>query len=113
MRQIALPLDELRGGGSPSLIITDANATAFAGLGSAASWPGRCAILAGPARSGKSLMARYFAGQGGPNTRNEVIDDADTLDDEALFHRWNAALGARHKKPAPPMDAFKKIAKYL
>lgn len=34
-------------------------------------------------------MARYFAGQGG-----EVIDDADQMDDEALFHRWNAALNA-------------------
>jgi Bacterial dnaA protein len=86
MRQIALPLDELRGGGSPSLIITDANAAAFAGLGNAASWPGRCAILVGPARSGKSLMARYFAGQGG-----SVIDDADSAAAEVLFNAWNRA----------------------
>lgn len=86
MRQIALPLDELRGGGSPSLIITDANATAFAGLGSAVSWPGRCAILVGPARSGKSLMARYFAGQGGV-----VIDDAEAAGAEILFNAWNRA----------------------
>ncbi len=95
MQQIALPLDKLRLGGSDSVIITQSNADAFAALGNHAAWPGHCAILIGPARSGKSLMARYFAGQGGPNTRNEVIDDADTLDDEALFHRWNAALGAR------------------
>ena len=86
MRQIALPLDELRGGGSPSLIITDANANAFAGLGNASGWPGRCAILAGPARSGKSLMARYFTGQGGT-----VIDDADTALAEILFNAWNRA----------------------
>jgi Bacterial dnaA protein len=86
MRQIALPLDELRGGGSPSLIITDANAAAFAGLGNAASWPGRCAILVGPARSGKSLMARYFVGQGG-----SVIDDADSAAAEVLFNAWNRA----------------------
>ncbi len=95
MQQIALPLDKLRLGGSDSVIITQSNADAFAALGNHAAWPGHCAILIGPARSGKSLMARYFAGQGGPNTRNEVIDDADALDDEALFHRWNAALGAR------------------
>lgn len=84
MRQIALPLDELRGGGSPSLIITDSNATAFAGLGNSASWPGRCAILVGPARSGKSLMARYFAAQTGT-----VIDDADKSGAEILFNAWN------------------------
>ena len=89
MQQIALPLDKLRSGGSDSVIITASNAAAFAALGNHAAWPGHCAILIGPPRSGKSLMARYFAGQGG-----EVIDDADTLNDEALFHRWNAALDA-------------------
>jgi Bacterial dnaA protein len=84
MRQIALPLDELRGGASSSLIITPSNATAFAGLSSAATWPKRCAILTGPARSGKSLMARYFSGQGG-----SVIDDAETKPAETLFNAWN------------------------
>lgn len=86
MRQIALPLDELRGGASSSLIITPSNATAFAGLGSAASWPRHCAILVGPARSGKSLMARYFGGQGGT-----VVDDAETNAAESLFNAWNRA----------------------
>lgn len=86
MSQIALPLDELRGGASSSLIITDSNATAFAGLGSAANWAKRCAILIGPARSGKSLMARYFSGQGGT-----VIDDAETTPAETLFNAWNRA----------------------
>ncbi|WP_430446075.1 ATPase [Sphingorhabdus contaminans] len=86
MRQIALPLDELRGGASSSLIITPSNATAFAGLGSAASWPRHCAILVGPARSGKSLMARYFGGQGGT-----VVDDAETNAAETLFNAWNRA----------------------
>jgi hypothetical protein len=89
MRQIALPLDKLRSGGPDSLIITPSNADVFAALGNHAAWPGHCAILIGPPRSGKSLMARYFSGQGG-----EVIDDAEALPDEELFHRWNAALGA-------------------
>jgi len=86
MRQIALPLDELRGGASSSLIITASNATAFAGLSSAANWPRHCAILVGPARSGKSLMARYFSGEGGT-----VIDDAETNSAENLFNAWNRA----------------------
>jgi chromosomal replication initiation ATPase DnaA len=86
MRQIALPLDELRGGGLSSLIITESNATAFAGLGNASSWSGRCAILIGPARSGKSLMARYFAAQDGT-----VIDNADKSGSQVLFNAWNRA----------------------
>jgi Bacterial dnaA protein len=86
MRQIALPLDELRSGVSASLIVTDANAAIFAGLGNVSGWPGRCAILTGPPRSGKSLMARYFAGQGGT-----VIDNAETVSAETLFNAWNRA----------------------
>ncbi len=89
MKQIALPLDTLRSGGPDSLIVTDSNAAAVAALGASDRWPGHCAILVGPPRSGKSLMARYFVGRGG-----ESIDDADRLDEEALFHRWNAARDA-------------------
>jgi chromosomal replication initiation ATPase DnaA len=87
MKQIALPFDELNPDRTDDcLIVTASNAIAFAALGSSASWPGHCAILVGPPRSGKSLMARYFAAQGGM-----VIDDADCLSDENLFHQWNAA----------------------
>jgi hypothetical protein len=92
MKQIALPLDRLRSVGGDSLIVTTSNADAVAALGGAQSWLGHCAILVGPPRSGKSLMARYFASQGG-----EVVDDADLSADEALFHRWNAARDSGHK----------------
>lgn len=84
MRQIALPLDELRNGASSSLIITQSNAAAFAGLSSAAAWPKHCAILTGPARSGKTLMARYFSGQSGT-----VIDEAESSSAETMFNAWN------------------------
>lgn len=87
MRQIALPLDELRGGGSQSLIITESNAQAFAALGRSANWSVRCAILTGPARSGKSLMANYFTS----NADGTVIDDAEKAGQEALFNAWNRA----------------------
>jgi chromosomal replication initiation ATPase DnaA len=87
MKQIALPFDELNPGRTGDcLIVTPSNSAAFSALGNSANWPGHCAILVGPARSGKSLMARYFTAQGGA-----VIDDADSVGDETLFHRWNAA----------------------
>jgi chromosomal replication initiation ATPase DnaA len=87
MRQIALPLDELRPGVTSSLIITQSNAPVVSALAQASSWPGRCAILCGPARSGKSLMARYFVMQ----ADGDVIDNADTAGEEVLFNAWNRA----------------------
>ena len=87
MRQIALPLDELRSGASSSLIITDSNAAVFGSLGNASAWPGRCFILTGPPRSGKSLMARYYSAQVG----GTVIDEAETKGAELLFNAWNRA----------------------
>jgi len=56
-------------------------------MGRAASWPFRTALLSGPPRSGKSLLARWFVEAGA----GDAIDDADTMDEAALFHRWNAA----------------------
>ncbi len=48
-------------------------------------------MLHGPARSGKSLIARWFGEQGS----GEAIDDADRMDETALFHRWNRAQESR------------------
>ncbi len=87
MRQIALPLDELRPGIAASLIITDANAACAAALSDSANWPGRCAILIGPARSGKSLMARYF----GLQADGVIIENAEALSEQAIFNAWNRA----------------------
>ncbi len=53
------------------------------------SWPFRTAVLTGPPRSGKSLLAHWFARQA-PHG-GEAIDCADTLDETELFHRWNRA----------------------
>jgi hypothetical protein len=87
MRQIALPLGELRSGAADSLIITPANAAIFGQLGLAGDWPGRTAILIGPARSGKSLLARHFVHQ----QKGQVIDNAEIAGDEKLFNAWNRA----------------------
>ena len=64
-----------------------ANAAVLAALDRAADWPFRTAVLFGPPRSGKSLIAGWFAA----NRAGEAIDDAERLDETDLFHRWNRA----------------------
>jgi chromosomal replication initiation ATPase DnaA len=86
MSQIVLPLNV--GSGAPSrIVLGSANRAAIEALAAAATWPFRTAILFGPPRSGKSLLARWFAESGA----GEAIDDAPMLDETQLFHRWNRA----------------------
>jgi chromosomal replication initiation ATPase DnaA len=68
-------------------VVGNANARAVEALAAPETWPFRTAVLAGPPRSGKSLIAGWFAEQG----KGEAIDDADGLDETELFHRWNRA----------------------
>jgi hypothetical protein len=87
MSQIALPLAAGPGAGPSRIVVGSANAGVIDAFARSADWPFRTAILSGPRRSGKSLLARWFAESGA----GEAIDDADTLDETALFHRWNRA----------------------
>ncbi len=88
MRQIALPLSSGAGPAAPSRIIVGAgNAEAVESLRAPERWPFRTAVLSGPPRSGKSLLARWFIESG----LGAAVDDADTMDEAALFHRWNRA----------------------
>jgi hypothetical protein len=85
MRQIALPLT-LAGNGAPRLVVGSANAAVVDALSDSSRWPFRTAVLAGPPRSGKSLLARWFAQGGG-----DVLDDAESLPEAEVFHGWNRA----------------------
>jgi hypothetical protein len=86
MSQILLPLKV--GQGAPArIVLGNANQAALEAMAAAGTWPFRTAILLGPPRSGKSLIARWFAESGS----GESIDDADRLDETELFHRWNRA----------------------
>lgn len=86
MSQIALPLAP--GSAGPSRIVVGAaNASVAEALARPENWPFRTAVLTGPPRSGKSLLARWYAESG----RGEAIDDARLLDEAAIFHRWNRA----------------------
>jgi chromosomal replication initiation ATPase DnaA len=94
--QIALPLAGQPLREAQRLVIGNANARVIEALQNPASWPFHVAVLTGPPRSGKSLIGRWLAGQGG-SMPVEVIDDAHRMDETALFHRWNAVQqsGAR------------------
>ncbi len=86
MSQIALPL--AAGARGPThIVIGSANRAVVEAMATSQGWPFRTALLSGPPRSGKSLLARWFVENGG----GEVIDDARRMDETELFHRWNRA----------------------
>ncbi|MBK6801826.1 ATPase [Novosphingobium sp.] len=87
MSQIALPLAPGGAGMASRIVVGSANRAVVEAMAAASAWPFRTAVLAGPPRSGKSLLARWFAQSGA----GEAIDDAHRLDETALFHRWNRA----------------------
>lgn len=87
--QIALPLAARARGGAQRIVIGAANAAVIETLQHPADWPFHAAVLTGPPRSGKSLLARWAQGLAGAE-RLAVIDNAEAEDETALFHRWNA-----------------------
>ena len=85
--QIALPLDWPQAQSDSRLIVSSANQAAFDQFRRWTLWPVKATILTGPRRSGRSLLARAFAGR----VHGTIVDRADNHDEEALFHAWNAA----------------------
>lgn len=83
MRQIPLPLGT--GAGPSRIVVGNANVHVIEAFAQAADWPFRTAVLFGAPRSGKSLLARWFA----ESAVGTVIDDAERLDEAELFHIWN------------------------
>lgn len=86
MRQIPLPLSSASDS-PPRIVVGNANATVLDALSEPERWPFHTAILVGPPRSGKSLLARWFSESG----LGDAVDNAETVDEDALFHRWNRA----------------------
>lgn len=91
MSQIALPLAWPADARDAEFLVTPSNSHAVRMLEHWASWPVRTAILAGPPRSGRSLLGRIFAARSAAH----VIDDADEVEEEELFHAWNRAQDER------------------
>jgi chromosomal replication initiation ATPase DnaA len=69
------------------LAITEANRAAAAWLAAPALWPVPVTLIVGPAGSGKTHLARWFAA----HARARVIENAQSEEPESLFHAWNAA----------------------
>jgi chromosomal replication initiation ATPase DnaA len=87
MSQIALPLGIALGSQPRRIIVGEANAGVIEAFAHAESWPFGTAILFGPPRSGKTLLAQWFVASG----RGAAVDDADCVEEAELFHRWNRA----------------------
>jgi chromosomal replication initiation ATPase DnaA len=85
--QIALPLDWPQSEGDARFIISDANRQAFEHFRKWSLWPVKSTILAGPRRSGRTLLARSFV----ERVDGRLFDDAESRDEEELFHAWNQA----------------------
>ncbi|MDJ0978781.1 MAG: ATPase [Erythrobacter sp.] len=94
--QIALPLEPAGSDQVSRIVVGNANAEAVEALREPGRWPFHTAILTGPPRSGKTLLGRWAAAQG-----VDVIDDAEKVEEDALFHRWNASQqgGSRAGEP--------------
>ena len=85
--QIALPLDWPQVGEEQRFILSEANRAAFDHFRNWSLWPVKATILAGPRRSGRSLLARNFIARVG----GRLFDQAEGHDEEELFHAWNQA----------------------
>jgi len=91
MSQTALPFAWPAPEDERDFFITDANRAAARHLQHWSLWPVMATVLLGPRKSGRSLLGRLFVAKSG----GRLIDNAETEDEEALFHAWNAAQAER------------------
>ena len=89
--QIALPFAWPADEDERDFIISDANRLAVKHLEHWSLWPVMATVLTGPRKSGRSLLGRIFASK----TGGRFVDNADSQDEEKLFHAWNAAQADR------------------
>jgi hypothetical protein len=108
MSQFALPFEWPADPRDDEFLVSDSNARAVHGLEHWGAWPVMASLLVGPRKSGRSLLARIFAGKSG----GTIIDDAERQSEAAIFHAWNRAQAERHPllivaDAAPPEWAVK------
>lgn len=91
MKQAALPLDWPAAEHERDFIVTDSNRAAVRHLDHRGLWPVHATILTGPRKSGRSLLGRLFAAR----VRATLVDEAERVPEETLFHLWNSAQAER------------------
>lgn len=92
MNQFALPFEWPADPRDDEFLVSDSNARAVHGLEHWGAWPVMSALLIGPRKSGRSLLARIFAAKSG----GAILDDAERQTETAIFHAWNRAQAERH-----------------
>lgn len=91
MTQLRLPLQRPEGARKDEFIVGDANARVVHHLEHWGAWPVMAALLVGPRKSGRSLLARLFTRRAG----GRMIDDAERISETEIFHAWNTAQAER------------------
>ena len=91
LSQIALPLEWPVADRDEDFLISEANRYAFEHFKSWSTWPVMATLLTGPRKSGRSLLGRIFVRK----TGGRLFDNAESHDEEALFHAWNDAQERR------------------
>jgi chromosomal replication initiation ATPase DnaA len=107
MTQLRLPLG-LPQARETEFLVGDSNARAVQQLERWTTWPVMTALLVGPRKSGRSLLARIFAAK----SNGRILDDADLQRETDVFHAWNQAQSERRPmlmiaQAAPPEWAVK------
>lgn len=104
MSQIGLPLEWPADPRDDEFLVGASNTRATATLERWGAWPVMAALLVGPRKSGRSLLARIFAAKSG----GTMIDDAERQSETAIFHAWNRAQAERRPllivADAPPPE---------
>jgi len=89
--QIALPFDWPVADREEDFLLSESNRAAFDHLRRWSLWPVMATLLTGPRKSGRSLLGRIFVRK----TGGRLFDNAESHDEEALFHAWNDAQARR------------------
>ena len=91
MGQIALPLDWPVADREEDFLLSESYRAVFEHLRRWALWPVMATLITGPRKSGRSLLGRIFVRK----TSGRLFDNAESHDEEALFHAWNDAQARR------------------
>ena len=91
MNQLDLPLPKPVSACPEAFLVSESNARAVHALDHWGAWPVMAALLVGPRKSGRRLLARLFVAKSG----GTMIDEAERASETELFHAWNRAQGER------------------